>query len=175
MMVLKDRQMKPASEDLLKGLLKITRAMVGIVSLLFVGTGVVVYLLLARPAAVEVQVPSEKADAAETTSPDVAANTLNIVDGKDVQTGLLDGEGLLAVKANCLACHSAKLVTQNRFTREGWHEKIVWMQKTQGLWDLGENESIILDYLAQHYAPEERAGRRQPLNNIEWYELKEGS
>ena len=45
------------------------------------------------------------------------------------------------------------------------------MQESQGLWDLGENEPIILDYLAEYYAPEERASRRQPLGTIEWYEL----
>jgi hypothetical protein len=48
------------------------------------------------------------------------------------------------------------------------------MQRTQGLWDLGDDESIVLDYLATHYAPEER-GRRANLeiSAIEWYELEE--
>lgn len=166
--------MKPASEDLLKGLLKITKAVVGIVVLLFIGTGVVIYLMVADPSPGPVaQVPAEVEEVpAEVAPATTVTNAPDIVDGKDVQTGLLDGEGLLAVKANCLACHSAKLVTQNRFTREGWHDKIVWMQETQGLWDLGENEPIILDYLAEYYAPEERAGRRQPLTGIEWYELE---
>jgi hypothetical protein len=47
------------------------------------------------------------------------------------------------------------------------------MQSTQGLWDLGEAEPIILDYLATHYAPEE-SGRRAAidLDAIEWYILK---
>ncbi|RAI87908.1 hypothetical protein [Algoriphagus yeomjeoni] len=96
-----------------------------------------------------------------------------LVDGKDVETGLLAGDGLELVKAHCTACHSSALILQNRFTREGWHEKIVWMQETQGLWPLGENESIILDYLAANYAPEAPRGRRVPLTDIEWYELKE--
>lgn len=48
------------------------------------------------------------------------------------------------------------------------------MQQTQGLWDLGEAEPIILDYLAKHYAPEARASRRQPLTDIEWYSLPAG-
>ncbi|PZX50601.1 hypothetical protein [Algoriphagus chordae] len=96
-----------------------------------------------------------------------------LVDGKDVATGLIAGEGLELVKASCTACHSSALILQNRFTREGWHSKIVWMQETQGLWDLGDNESKILDYLAEHYAPEEAHGRRAPLSNIDWYELKD--
>lgn len=99
--------------------------------------------------------------------------TNELVDGKDVETGLLAGEGLELVKANCTACHSSALILQNRFTREGWHEKIVWMQETQGLWNLGNNESIILDYLAANYAPEAPKGRRVPLTGIEWYELKD--
>ncbi len=166
--------MKQSAEDLLKGLRKITQAVVGIVVVLLVGTGVVIYALVADRNPEPVQVPTETAISTEdATATVVVANTPSIVDGKDVPSGLLDGEGLLAVKANCLSCHSAKLVTQNRFTREGWHDKIVWMQETQGLWDLGENEPIILDYLAEYYAPEARADRRQPLTGIEWYELKD--
>lgn len=93
--------------------------------------------------------------------------------GKDMATGLAAGEGLNVVKSNCLACHSGALILQNRFTREGWNKKIVWMQQTQGLWDLGDNESLILDYLAANYAPEEFRGRRKPLADIEWYELED--
>ena len=70
------------------------------------------------------------------------------------------------------ACHSAKLVTQNRATRDGWEEMIRWMQAKQGLGDLGANEPVILDYLAANYAPEE-IGRRANLNveSIKWYVL----
>jgi hypothetical protein len=166
--------MKSGSEDLLKGLIKISKAVLGIVVLLLVGTGMVIYLLLAdRPTDSVAQAPPG-AEAVETkvVPATAVADAPKIVDGKDVLTGLLAGEGLLEVKANCLSCHSAKLITQNRFTRAGWHAKIVWMQETQGLWDLGENEPFILDYLAEHYASEARASRRQPLTNIEWYELK---
>ena len=100
-------------------------------------------------------------------------STDQIVDGKDVETGLIAGEGLEIVKGSCTVCHSSALILQNRFTREGWHSKILWMQETQGLWDLGENESKILDYLAENYAPGESNGRRTPLTGIEWYELKD--
>ena len=99
-----------------------------------------------------------------------------IEDGVHVQTGLLDGEGLNLVIANCTACHSAQLVTQNKADREGWKKMIVWMQQTQNLWDLGDQEEKILDYLAKHYAPEQAAStsfRRPPLKDIEWYELTE--
>src|SRR5690606_326101 len=94
-----------------------------------------------------------------------------IVEGKHVLTGLVDDEGLNLVIAHCTGCHSAKLVTQNRFNKEGWIRVIRWMQETQNLWDLGESEEAIVEYLSKHYAPE-FAGRRKPLNEIDWYELE---
>lgn len=101
---------------------------------------------------------------------------LEVVDGIHVQTGLVYAEGFDIVRGTCTACHSAKLVTQNRATREGWAHMIDWMQETQGLWDLGKNEAIILDYLAKHYAPK-AVGRRANLDleAVKWYvlELKE--
>ncbi|MBB4078552.1 hypothetical protein GGR28_001165 [Lewinella aquimaris] len=94
----------------------------------------------------------------------------NIVDGLDSLTGLIAQGDYRLVKGNCLACHSAKLITQNRATREGWLDMIHWMQETQGLPDLGKNEGPIVDYLATYYAPEE-TGRRPPLDSVEWYIL----
>ena len=92
--------------------------------------------------------------------------------GIHVQTGLVYAEGFEEVRAICTSCHSAKLVTQNRATREGWEQMINWMQETQGLWELGPAEPKILDYLAKHYAPQ-KVGRRANLNiaEIEWYIL----
>src|SRR5690554_5065729 len=95
-----------------------------------------------------------------------------IVDGQHVVTGLVADQDLNFVIAHCTGCHSAKLITQNRFDREGWTRVIRWMQKTQNLWDLGESEALIVDYLSKNYAPELK-GRRLPLNQIEWYELEE--
>ncbi|MGK0363577.1 MAG: hypothetical protein ACI85O_000630 [Saprospiraceae bacterium] len=95
-----------------------------------------------------------------------------VENGIHVQTGLVYAEGFDVVRGTCTACHSAKLVTQNSATREGWKEMIRWMQKTQGLWELGKSEPIILDYLAKHYAPDEVV-RRPGLDiaAIEWYIL----
>ncbi|MFK8161671.1 MAG: hypothetical protein AB8H12_04335 [Lewinella sp.] len=95
-----------------------------------------------------------------------------IKNGIHVATGLIYAEGFEIVRGTCTACHSAKLVTQNRATEEGWTEMIRWMQAKQGLWDLGANEPIILNYLATNYAPED-IGRRAGLDveAIEWYVL----
>ena len=62
-------------------------------------------------------------------------------------------------------------MSQNRATREDWQEMIRWMQKTQNLWDLGENEPKILDYLEKNYGPED-TGRRKQLDVKEWYTLE---
>ncbi len=94
-----------------------------------------------------------------------------IENGVHVRTGFVEGEGLMLVVNNCTNCHSAKLVTQNRMSKERWLATIRWMQETQNLWDLGNNEETIVSYLAEHYAPVQK-GRRQNLANIEWYELE---
>ena len=94
-----------------------------------------------------------------------------IENGIHVRTGLIEDEGLITVVTHCTACHSAQLVTQNRMNKERWNATIRWMQETQNLWDLGENQEIIVNYLVKNYPPEEK-GRRENLKNIEWYDLK---
>ena len=94
-----------------------------------------------------------------------------IENGIHVRTGFVEGEGLMLVVNNCTNCHSAKLVTQNRMSKESWLTTIRWMQETQNLWDLGKNEEPIINYLATYYSPTKK-GRRQNLANIKWYELE---
>ena len=95
-----------------------------------------------------------------------------IENGIHVATGFVDGDGLTQVIQNCTNCHSAKLVTQNRMSKEGWVATIRWMQETQNLWDLGSNEEITVNYLATNYAPDKK-GRRDILTDVEWYTLEE--
>ncbi|PWL40260.1 monoheme cytochrome C [Flagellimonas aquimarina] len=95
-----------------------------------------------------------------------------IENGIHMETGFVDEEGLAEVIQNCTNCHSAKLVTQNRMTKEGWIATIRWMQETQNLWDLGNQEEAIVNYLAINYAPQKK-GRREVLTNVEWYSLKD--
>ena len=92
---------------------------------------------------------------------------------KDTETGLVTDKNLYMVKAQCTSCHSSKLILQNRFTRDGWKQKIRWMQANHNLWDLGETEKQVLDYLEKYYAPEATVARREPLKNIKWYKLEE--
>lgn len=103
-------------------------------------------------------------------NPVLAEELPAIVDGVDTESGLIAEGDWEIVRANCTSCHTASIITQNKQTRDGWEHLIHWMQETQGLWDLGKNEPLILDYLATYYAPEE-TGRRKQLQDIEWYIL----
>lgn len=85
----------------------------------------------------------------------------------DKETGLVMAEGFEPVKTHCtIACHSATLVTQNRGDEKYWRDAIRYMQKNQGLWDLGTDEPIILKYLATNYG-QSPVYRRAPLK-IQW-------
>ena len=99
-------------------------------------------------------------------------NPNKIVNGIHVRSGLAYDQNFRIVKAVCTRCHSAKLVTQMKATRQGWEEMILWMQETQGLEELGEYKKPILDYLSKHYAPT-KMGRRSNLEikAEEWYVL----
>jgi len=94
--------------------------------------------------------------------------------GIHLKTGLVYDQNFEWVRQKCLSCHSSKLITQNRASREGWKETIDWMYQTQGLVDLGKYEVKILDYLVTNYGPEKK-GRRIYLDpeEIDWYVLEE--
>lgn len=94
-----------------------------------------------------------------------------IENGIHLRTGLKDAKGLMTVVNNCTNCHSAKLVIQNRMNKERWDATIRWMQETQNLWDLGENQKVIVDYLVTNYPVMEKS-RRENLTKISWYEIK---
>lgn len=97
-----------------------------------------------------------------------------VLNGSDTTTGLVINPGFELIRSQCTGCHSAKLVTQNRLSRAGWESALRWMQRTQGLWDLGPDETKILDYLEFNYGPV-ATGRRQPLelDSTAWYTIKE--
>jgi hypothetical protein len=81
----------------------------------------------------------------------------------DAESGMVIDENWQLVKAHCTVCHSAKLLTQQRGSRETWLHLIRWMQDTQGLWQFDEiTQSSILDYLELNYAPS-AVSRRNPL------------
>ncbi|MBO0952840.1 hypothetical protein [Fibrella forsythiae] len=89
----------------------------------------------------------------------------------DEATGLALGENMVLVKGQCTVCHSSKLILQSHFDRGKWVERIRWMQRTQELWDLGDTEKPILDYLVKNYGPlpVNFDGRRLPLSPPNWH------
>jgi hypothetical protein len=91
----------------------------------------------------------------------------------DKETGLIIDPNLYMVKAQCTNCHSTKLISANRFTRDGWRQKIRWMQANHNLWELGETEKQVLDYLEKNYGPTVTVSRRAPLKGIQWYKLEQ--
>ena len=74
----------------------------------------------------------------------------------DPLTGLkMQGDWEL-VRNNCIACHSAKLITQQRGTEAKWLSMIRWMQAKQNLWQFDpDTEARILTYLAENYPPDQ--------------------
>lgn len=161
---------KPDLEPVLEQLYKSLFLLLGLAAVLM--CGVLLYAIVAPTLNFSTPQVAATTEAPATPSPvaiEIAEE--DIVDGVHVPTGLIVADGFEAVRATCTACHSGKLVAQNRATRTGWKEMITWMQETQGLWPLGENEPVILDYLATNYGPEE-TGRRANLEEVEWYILE---
>ncbi len=79
----------------------------------------------------------------------------------DSNTGFVIAPGYKIVTAHCIACHSARLVTQQGQSRSGWKEIIEWMQEEQGLWPIPQDQlEIILIYLSTHYG-EDRANFKE--------------
>ncbi len=81
----------------------------------------------------------------------------------DAYSGLIKEGDWELVRNNCIACHSGKLITQQRGSREQWLKMIRWMQATQNLWAFEPAvEAKILDYLAATY-PSAEDRRRAPI------------
>lgn len=76
------------------------------------------------------------------------------------------------VQAHCTSCHSVSLLTQQRLDRSGWRRSIRRMQEQENLWDLGEQEPLILDYLTEYYGVNDNEGdtrpRRPPLTKLSY-------
>ena len=78
----------------------------------------------------------------------------------DPFTGLrMTGDWQL-VRANCVGCHSARLITQQRGSESHWLSLIRWMQDKQNLWQFDpDTEKKIIAYLAENYPPLEQSRR----------------
>ena len=87
----------------------------------------------------------------------------SMAQGFDAFTGFPKTGDWELVRANCIACHSPKLVTQQQGTAAQWRTMIRWMQEEQGLWAIDmEVENRIVAWLAENYPPSEDR-RRAPI------------
>ncbi|WP_417360221.1 monoheme cytochrome C [Galbibacter sp.] len=143
-----------------------------VIALIAMGGFAIYYVFYPESSLFKASKPSEEYSEVTDSLTEDTTKAAEIVDGVHLETGFIQDVGMTEVINNCTNCHSAKLVTQNRMSREAWQTTIIWMQETQNLWDLGENESVILDYLAKNYAPESK-GRRQNLAIEKWYVLQQ--
>jgi cytochrome c len=65
-----------------------------------------------------------------------------------------DQPGKEEVFYTCNACHSIRLVTQQRLPRQRWDQLLDWMVEEQGMTELTADERrVILRYLATQYGP----------------------
>jgi hypothetical protein len=131
-----------------------------------------IFIFLALLLAYAFYGPMEMADSESisdrTSRKEAKVDEERVENGIHLATGLVFDENFDIVRANCTPCHSAKLISQNRMSRDAWDKTIKWMQETQKLWDLGPNNEKILDYLEKNYAPV-KTGRRKNLVIEEWY------
>ena len=105
----------------------------------------------------ETATPTEPTSVVEPTV--VVSEMLELVE-LDPATGLkMTGDWML-VRTNCIPCHSAALITQQRGDAAQWLGMIRWMQEKQNLWQFDpDTEARIVAYLAENYPPD--ASRRR--------------
>lgn len=74
--------------------------------------------------------------------------------GGQEEAALPAGEGREVVEGICSGCHSIRLVTQQRLSRERWDGLLDWMVAEQGMAELdAETRESVLDYLGSHLGP----------------------
>jgi len=75
-----------------------------------------------------------------------------LFDPQDNYWGLPRSAGYEEVAAYCTACHSLRIVMQQRQPREGWNYLLTWMTEKQGMAPPPTaDREILLDYLSQHF------------------------
>ena len=68
---------------------------------------------------------------------------------------LPEGDGRDDVEAYCGACHSLRLVTQQRLSLDDWEAVLVTMVEEHGMSEIPlEDRTLALDYLAKHFGPD---------------------
>jgi virginiamycin B lyase len=114
-------------------------------------------LTAGKPATADVSLMDKQGDAMPNgwirTPGRVAGNELDA----DLPPPVLpEGEGKAIVEAKCNQCHYLHRLTQERWTRNNWEQKITWMRERiheRGANDLTDSEQkIVVDYLAKNFS-----------------------
>ena len=93
------------------------------------------------------------------TSTDVSTTDTESIQLDPVSGLKMTGDWML-VRTNCIPCHSAALITQQRGDAAQWLGMIRWMQEKQNLWQFDpDTEAKIVAYLAENYPPDENRRR----------------
>ncbi|NNG05280.1 MAG: cytochrome C-552 [Inquilinus sp.] len=111
-------------------------------------------LLLAGGAATAQQSPGSLGPGYDPLAPSHApAPSAPAIETSDEYGGLPVGEGVDLTYYMCGACHSIRLVTQQRVTRARWDYLLDWMVEKQGMAPLPpEDRAVVLDYLSRHFS-----------------------
>ncbi|MGK7861753.1 hypothetical protein [Falsiroseomonas sp. E2-1-a4] len=119
------------------------------------------FLLLLGGGVALTQAPALPAAWAQSTSLDEATQPA------EEPSVLPAGDGQEEVFYACTACHSTAIIRRSRFSRERWDELMTWMTEVHGMNPLeGEERTLIVTYLAQHYGPAQAPARgRNPFLN----------
>lgn len=157
------------NEERIEDLLKLARLSINF-SLTLMFSAVLIIVLLSIPKNVEREVAI--VTGVQEYKNEFEEYASEIEKGIHMPSGLIADTGFSLVYKTCGQCHSLDLVKQNKASAQGWKDMIKWMQETQGLWDLGEDEAKIIAFLAKNYAPT-NSGRRKNLENIVWYNLED--
>ncbi|GJL96088.1 MAG: hypothetical protein DHS20C05_24930 [Hyphococcus sp.] len=73
-------------------------------------------------------------------------------DPQDDYWGLPRSKGSEETAAYCTACHSLRIVMQQRQSRDGWDYLLTWMTEKQGMAEpFPEDREILLDYLTREF------------------------
>ncbi len=80
------------------------------------------------------------------------ADAASLFDPGDDYWGLPRSQGYEETAAYCTACHSLRIVMQQRQTRDGWDYLLTWMRDKQGMAEpFPEDRELLLDYLTREF------------------------
>jgi hypothetical protein len=81
--------------------------------------------------------------------------------GRAWSQDLPEGKGKEVVEQQCTVCHGTSNFTSSRFSRQDW-EYVVNEMIDRGALISDEDKTIIVNYLTEHFGPEEKPPEEKP-------------